>query len=115
MKYLGMLGLAVTMLSFMACSESETSAEGNSLSGTADGKRVPFRASIDIAKKKSSALAKASLSGDKEIVVTSWDEGEQVALVYTGCNDEECEKDTLIFKILKIRVSFSHSSSLQPV
>ena len=102
MKYLGMLGLAVTMLSFMACSESETSAEGNSLSGTADGKRVPFRASIDIAKKKSSALAKASLSGDEEIVVTSWDEGEQVALVYTGCNDEECEKDTLIFKITDV-------------
>ena len=102
MKYLGMLGLAVTMLSFMACSESETSAEGNSLSGTADGKRVPFRASIDIAKKKSSALAKASLSDDKEIVVTSWDEGEQVALVYTGCNDEECEKDTLIFKITDV-------------
>ena len=97
-----MLGLAVTMLSFMACSESETSAEGNSLSGTADGKRVPFRASIDIAKKKSSALAKASLSDDKEIVVTSWDEGEQVALVYTGCNDEECEKDTLIFKITDV-------------
>ena len=102
MKYLGMLGLAVTMLSFMACSESETSAEGNSLSGTADGKRVPFRASIDIAKKKSSALAKASLSDDEEIVVTSWDEGEQVALVYTGCNDEECEKDTLIFKITDV-------------
>ena len=102
MKYLGMLGMAVTMLSFMACSESETSAEGNSLSGTADGKRVPFRASIDIAKKKSSALAKASLSDDKEIVVTSWDEGEQVALVYTGCNDEECEKDTLIFKITDV-------------
>ena len=102
MKYLGMLGMAVTMLSFMACSESETSAEGNSLSGTADGKRVPFRASIDIAKKKSSALAKASLSDDEEIVVTSWDEGEQVALVYTGCNDEECEKDTLIFKITDV-------------
>ena len=102
MKYLGMLGMAVTMLSFMACSESETSAEGNSLSGTADGKRVPFRASIDIAKKKSSALAKASLSDDKEIVVTSWEEGEQVALVYTGCNDEECEKDTLIFKITDV-------------
>ena len=102
MKYLGMLGMAVAMLSFMACSESETSAEGNSLSGAADGKRVPFRASIDIAKKKSSALAKASLSDDEEIVVTSWDEGEQVALVYTGCNDEECEKDTLIFKITDV-------------
>ena len=105
MRKLGMLGVAVAMLSFMACSESETSAEGNSLSGAADGKRVPFKASIGIAKKKSSALAKAALSDDEEVIVTSWEEGELVALVYTGCNGEDCEKDTLIFTISEVSES----------
>ena len=104
MRKLGMLGVAVTVFSLMACGESETFADsvGKQVSEVTEGSRVPFRASIDIAKKKSSALAKASLSDDEEIVVTSWEEGEQVALVYTGCDDEECQKDTLIFNITDV-------------
>ena len=88
-----------TVVSETAVSETVVSEKGNSENVVSE-KGVPFKASIGIAQKKS-ALKKATLSDDAKSVVTSWEEGEQVALIYEGC-DKECAEDTLIFTITDV-------------